>query len=151
MPNGGHCYCVNCAYNPKGGVCELRDIIILGHTKWTRCENFSLSARENEVIKGPILHEGGIPWLGDRPPSIGPVKCFDCGDHVERGIQIQLRTGEKFGFCCRMNYVLWWSSRTAEYRDWAPNPQELAVCPKDRGEKVSSFVTKSLAPGPACR
>ncbi len=107
MPNGGSDCCGNCAYNPKGGVCELRDVIILGHTMWTYCDNFSRSARTDVEIRGPIFASGQyegyvrIPWLGNRPPRTGcPVKCFDCGDHVENGIGIELRTGEKFGFCC---------------------------------------------------
>jgi hypothetical protein len=149
MPNGGPDCCGNSAYNPEGAVCELRDVIILDKM-WTYCANFSHSARAGVEIKGPIfasgLYEGyvRIPWLGDRAPGTHcPVKCFDCGDHVENGVEIKLRTGEKFGFCCNRNYVLCWSSRTAEHRDWAPNFQELKGCPKDAGNKVNSFVTKS--------
>jgi hypothetical protein len=149
MPNGGPDCCGNCAYNPKGGVCVLRDVIILGHKMSTYCANFSHSARADVEIKGPIfstgLYEGyvRIPWLGDRAPrSDCPVKCFDCGDHVENGIEVELRTGEKFGFCCNKNYVLWWSSRTAEHHEWAPKLQELEGCPKDIGNAVNSFVTK---------
>ena len=150
MPNGGSDCCGNCAYNPKGGVCELRDVIILGHTMWTYCDNFLRSARTDVEIRGPIFASGQyegyvrIPWLGNRPPRTGcPVKCFDCGDHVENGIGIELRTGEKFGFCCNRNYVLWWSSRTTEHHDWAPNVEELERCPKDLGKKVNSFMTKN--------
>jgi hypothetical protein len=83
MPNGGPDCCGNCAHNPKGGVCELRDVIILGHKMWTYCANFSHSARAGVEIKGPIfatvLYEGyvRIPWLGDRAPRTDcPVKCF---------------------------------------------------------------------------
>jgi hypothetical protein len=71
------------------------------------------------------------------------VKCYECGDHVENGIEIKLlRTGEKFGFCCNRNYVLWWLSRTTEDAEWAPEVEKLKRCPKDYGERVNSFVTK---------
>src|SRR5947207_2550585 len=107
MPNGGPDCCGNCTYSPKGDVCELRDVTIPGHKMWTYCANFSHSARSGDEIRGPILASGlyegyvRIPWLGGRAPfANSPVKCFDCGDHIESGIEIQLRTGEKFGFCC---------------------------------------------------
>ena len=150
MPNGGPDCCGNCAYNPHGGVCTLRDVIILGNQMWTYCANFSHTARDNEKVKGPIFASGliedgyvRIPWLGDRGPGIGcPVKCFDCGDHVESGIEIKLRTGEKFGFCCNRNYVLWWSSRTTEEHKWAPKIEKLKDCPKMRGGAVNSFTVR---------
>lgn len=153
MPNGGPDCCGNCAYNPNGGVCVLRDVTVLGHKMWTYCANFSHTSRENEEIKGPIfasgLYEGyvRIPWLGDRAPRTGrAVKCFDCGDHVENGVEIELRTGEKFGFCCNRNYVLWWSSRTTEYHEWAPKIEALEDCPKTSGKAVNSFTTKTSSP-----
>jgi hypothetical protein len=148
MPNGGSYCCGNCAYNPKGGVCELRDVIVLGYAERTYCDNYSQSARTDAEIRGPIFTYGQydwvrIPWLGDRPPLAGcAVKCFDCGDYVGNGIGIELRTGERFGFCCDRNYILWWSSRTNEHHDWTPNVEELDRCPKDLGKKVNSFVTK---------
>ena len=134
MPNGGSYCCANCAFNPKGGVCELRDVIILGHAAWTYCDNCSHSARTDVEIRGPIfasgLYEGyvRIPWLGDRPPLTGcAVKCFDCGDHVENGIGIELRTGERFGFCCNRNYVLWWSSRRPNRRPLSRHPDQYGL------------------------
>jgi hypothetical protein len=68
---------------------------------WTYCANFSHSARAGVEIKGPIfvtgLYEGyvRIPWLGDRAPRTDcPVKCFDCGDHVENGIE-EFKTAQR--------------------------------------------------------
>ena len=127
----------------------MRDVIIVGLKMWTYCANFSHVQKANEETKGPILSTGlyegyvRIPWVGDRgPKSPRLVKCFDCGEHVEKGIEIELRTGEKFGFCCNPNYVSWWLSRVKDDRGWAPKLGQLQACPKESGEAVNTFVIK---------
>ena len=136
----------------------MRDVIIIDKM-WTYCANFTHALRDNDIIRGPIfaagLYEGyvRIPWLGDRrPKTVRSVKCFDCGDHVESGIEIELRSGEKYGFCCNKNYVRWWNTKEADYRWWqakeadyqrmAPSTEGLKGCPKESGRPVNTFVTK---------
>ena len=105
----------------------LRDLIIPGHPMYTHCANFSHSRRDNKKIRGPVFSTGlgpgyvRLPWLGtNAPESHRRVKCNDCGDHIESGIEIHLKTGEKFGFCCNRNYLSWWMSRTPEPRNGLP-------------------------------
>ncbi len=127
--------------------------MIIADKMWTYCANFSRSEQRDALIKGPIFSAGldvgnyhvRIPWLGDRRPKAGrPVKCYKCGDFVENGIEIKLRSGEKYGFCCDRNYYLWWSVHEnvkgalpdyfSEYRDGS------SECPKDMGKPVNGFL-----------
>jgi ssDNA-binding Zn-finger/Zn-ribbon topoisomerase 1 len=134
----------------------LRDVIVLADKRTTTCKNYSSSPRPDKEIKGPILHVSQknheyvhIPWLDNRSPRSGlAIKCFDCGDYVENGIQIELSSAdglEKFGFCCETNYVRWWFLRATEHRDWKPE-QNLEECPKNKGQPVNSFNTKPSVP-----
>ena len=146
MPNGGPDCCGNCFYNPHGGNCTLRGVII-ADKMWTYCANFSHSEQVDAKTTGPVFSIGlymdgylRIPWLEDRRPKAGRyVKCYKCGDFVEDGIEIKLRSGEKFGFCCNKNYYLWWSlpeNANAELPDYF---EELSDCPKDEGKPVNEF------------
>jgi hypothetical protein len=151
MPNGGPDNCGHCFHNHDGGWCHLRDVMIVDKM-WTYCANVTSIELENVEIRGPIyasgLYEGyvRIPWLGDRRPKSGKqVKCHECGDFVEDGIELQLRTGEKFGFCCNKNYFEWWAERPeAEGNNKSVQKHigSLGDCPKDEGKPVNSFVVK---------
>ena len=151
MPNGGPDCCGKCYHNPNGGFCELRDVMIVDKM-WTYCANYTHSEKANLKIKGPIfstgLYEGYVrlPWLGDRrPKSNRQVQCYECGDYVESGIEIELRTGEKFGFCCNKNYFKWWADQTQGDEERASPDQKLEKldgCPKDVGKPVSAFSVK---------
>lgn len=151
MPNGGSDCCGNCFHNPKGAVCKLRDIII-ADKMWTYCANYSHSNDIKTEIKGPVfstgLYEGYVrlPWLGDRMPKANrPVKCYDCGDFVDSGIEIELRNGEKYGFCCNQNYFKWWSSQPGTDEEWIPSSKDLEEydgCPKEQNNPVNTFKVK---------
>jgi hypothetical protein len=151
MPNGGPDCCGNCFHNPNGGVCTLRDVII-ADKMWTYCANYTHSKIIDAEAKGPIfstgLYEGYVrlPWLGDRRPKAKkPVKCYDCGDFVDNGIEIELRSGEKYGFCCNQNYFNWWSSHPETDEEWIPSQEDLKtydVCPKEQGKPVNPFKVK---------
>ena len=151
MPNGGPDCCGNCFHNPNGGVCQLRDLII-ADKMWTYCANYSHSETLDAQIKGPVfstgLYEGYVrlPWLGDRRPKVGgPVQCHECGDFVDSGIEIELRTGEKYGFCCNHYYFKWWSSQSDTGGEWIPSQEDLETyddCPKDNGKTVNKFIVK---------
>ena len=151
MPNGGTDNCGNCSHNPDGGWCRLRDVMIVDKM-WTYCANATGHDAPNDEIRGPIfasgIYEGyvRIPWLSDRrPKSNRQVKCYECGDFVEDGIEVELRTGEKFGFCCNRNYFKWWSSRPEadeETKKKYARLEGLDGCPKDDNKSVNSFVQK---------
>jgi hypothetical protein len=151
MPNGGPDNCGHCFHNPDGGWCHLRDLMIVDRM-WTYCANVIHKEPLNAEIVGPVyssgLYEGyvRIPWLGDRRPKSGKqVKCYKCGDFVENGIELELRSGEKFGFCCNKNYFEWWVEQ-ADTDEKAKKVHrsfdKLNDCPKDTGQPVNAFVTQ---------
>jgi hypothetical protein len=131
-------------------VCTLRDIII-ADKMWTYCHNFTHGAKEDTEIRGPIFANGKyegyvrIPWLGKKRPKMGrPVKCFECGDYVEDGIEIELIQDEKIGFCCNKNYLQWWSTQDGADPSIAVNLDEYEDCPKKSGtcDRLAGFVDK---------
>jgi hypothetical protein len=151
MPNGGPDNCGHCVHNPDGGWCQLRDVMIV-EKMWTYCANCTSIKPDDPNIVGPIYSSGQyegyvrLPWLNDRRPKAGkPVKCYDCGDFVEDGVEIELRSGDKFGFCCNQNYLKWWLNHPDIAEDLKvgnENLEGLKGCPKKDGQTVNAFVLK---------